>query len=77
MFSNLQDAARINPAEYDELDIGDLEELGAINERGRMDEDATQSPSLGSIEGKKMHNLILKDPWKISGGQLRGNDVVY
>ena len=53
IFSNSQEGAGINPANDDELDIDDLDELGAVDECNWMNEDATRPPSVEREYWKK------------------------
>ena len=63
VYGDISKTAGINPTTDSELEDGDLEELRGVTETLVVDDDANRPDSVDDLSKKKIHPLMMVDPW--------------
>ena len=74
---DISETAGINPMADGELEVGDLKELTGVTETLTVDDDANRPDSVDDLSKKKMHPLMMVDPWIVGNENFALNDILH
>ena len=77
VYGDISKTSGINPTADGELEDGDLEELRGVTATLTVDDDANCLDSVDDLSKKKIHPLMMVDPWIVGNEQFALKDILH
>ena len=77
VYGDMCEAAGINPTVDGEWEVTDFEELRGVTGTLTVDEDAHHLDSVDDFSKKKMHELMMGDPWMVGNIHFAKKDILH
>ena len=75
-YGDISNTAHINPTADGEMEDGNLEELRGVTETLTVNDDANRPESVEELSKKKIHPLMMVDPWIVGNGKFALTDIL-